>query len=136
MLNLIFKNQTAFTTFEMMFLIVYKYGIQRSFYVCTLRRMDLKVFKETLQNNQPPAGLNNLLTALWYDGKDDWHRAHEIAQDIETSAGSWVHAYLHRKEGDNANAMYWYRKAGKPMPQEGLREEWENIVAAFLALHH
>jgi hypothetical protein len=80
---------------------------------------------------QPPA-LSSLLVALWHDAQGDWHKAHELAQDIETSDGAWVHAYLHRKEGDPSNANYWYRQAGKKFPQQTLRQEWEEIVTELL----
>ncbi len=59
--------------------------------------------------------LQPLLLALWHDAQGDWARAHEVAQDVESSNGAWVHAYLHRKEGDAFNAAYWYRRAGKPV---------------------
>jgi hypothetical protein len=73
-----------------------------------------------------------LLQSLWHDAHGDWHKAHNIAQDIETPAGAWVHAYLHRKEGDIWNADYWYRRAGKTRPEGTLEEEWEQLVRAFL----
>ena len=72
------------------------------------------------------------MRALWYDGKDDWETAHNIAQDIHSEDGSWIHAYLHRKEGDNGNASYWYRRAGKQMPRLTLSEEWDNIAEELL----
>jgi hypothetical protein len=81
---------------------------------------------------QPPA-LSPLLVALWHDAKDDWQKAHELAQDIETSDGACVHAYLHRKEGDTSNASYWYRQAGKKFPQQTLQQEWEEIVTELLS---
>lgn len=73
-----------------------------------------------------------LLQALWFDGKEDWESAHNMAQNVNTSEGSWVHAYLHRKEGDLGNASYWYSRAGKPMAKNSLAEEWEEIVRALL----
>lgn len=73
------------------------------------------------------------LLALWWDGKEDWHRAHEIAQNVTGADGAWVHAYLHRKEGDAGNAAYWYRRAGRPMPEGDLRGEWEGMVREMLA---
>lgn len=94
--------------------------------------MDIATFKSTLQGNQPPEAINPYLTALWYDGKGDWDRAHVIAQDIEDRDGAWVHAYLHRKEGDAGNARYWYDRAGRSMPGYGLEKEWEEIVASLL----
>ena len=89
-------------------------------------------FKASLKKDSPPEGLSPLLQALWYDGKNDWTGSHNIAQDIYTNDGSWIHAYLHRKEGDPGNAAYWYRKAGKPVPTVSLEKEWEAIVRAFI----
>lgn len=73
-----------------------------------------------------------VLLALWFDARGDWAQAHRIAQDVEGVDGAWVHAYLHRKEGDTWNAGYWYRRAGRPEAQGGLRAEWEQIVEALL----
>jgi len=89
-------------------------------------------FVGTLQEMRPPAGVPLLLTALWWDARGDWTRAHEIAQDVESPDGAWVHAYLHRKEGDNRNAGYWYRRAGKTPSQASLGAEWEEIVSELL----
>jgi hypothetical protein len=72
------------------------------------------------------------LQALWLAGKGDWDGAHDLAQRDERGAGDWVHAHLHRKEGDLANAGYWYRRAGKPVARGSLDEEWAAIVAALL----
>jgi hypothetical protein len=72
------------------------------------------------------------LLALWWDAKGDWERAHEIAQEVEGADGAWVHAYLHRKEGDLGNAAYWYRRAGRAMASGDLRVEWEGIVGEML----
>ena len=72
------------------------------------------------------------LLALWWDAKGDWERAHEIAQDVSGADGAWVHAYLHRKEGDLANASYWYRRAGRDVAEGDLRVEWEGIVGEML----
>ncbi len=69
---------------------------------------------------------------LWWDAKDDWTRAHESAQQDEGPEGSWVHAYLHRKEGDQSNAAYWYGRAGKPVCRESLDAEWLGIVTDLL----
>jgi len=80
----------------------------------------------------PPEGLSVYLQALWYDGKGDWDRSHETIQDVPDSTASWIHAYLHRKEGDRSNAAYWYSRAGKTMPFSTLEEEWEQIAAALL----
>ncbi len=72
------------------------------------------------------------LLALWWDAKGDWERAHEIAQDVSGADGAWVHAYLHRKEGDLGNAAYWYRRAGREMATGDLRVEREGIVGELL----
>jgi hypothetical protein len=77
--------------------------------------------------------LDDLLLALWHDGSGHWEKSHEIAQDIHTKEGSWIHAYLHRKEGDLGNAGYWYHKAGKPVPHVSLEQEWEDIVKSLLS---
>jgi len=73
-----------------------------------------------------------LLRALWYDARGDWHRAHTIAQDVDDAGGAWVHAYLHRKEGDLGNAGYWYQRAGRDVASDPLDAEWERIAAALL----
>lgn len=72
------------------------------------------------------------LLALWWDGKGDWEKAHEIAQDVVGADGAWVHAYLHRKEGDVGNAGYWYRRAGRDVARGDLRVEWVAIVTEML----
>lgn len=95
--------------------------------------MDLNDFKESLRANDPPRQLAPLLRAMWYEAKGDWHQAHEIAQTHEDAAAAWVHAYLHRKEGDAPNARYWYRRAGRPFATDAAAEsEWEVIVAELL----
>ena len=94
--------------------------------------MTLSDFKRTFDGSQPPPGLRQALIAMWHDGKGDWHGAHSVAQDITSSDGSWIHAYLHRKEGDASNAAYWYRRAGKPVARGTLDEEWTEIVTALL----
>jgi hypothetical protein len=78
-------------------------------------------------------GLPPLLAAMWWDSQGDWERAHELAQSVNTANGAWVHAYLHRKEGDLGNAEYWYRRAGRQRPTSSLDEEWGEIVSAFSA---
>lgn len=69
---------------------------------------------------------------MWYDARGDWHQAHDLAQGQNDDAGAWVHAYLHRKEGDAANAAYWYRRAQQPFSDLSTEAEWESLVAAFL----
>ena len=94
--------------------------------------MTMSDFKATLARDRPPETLTPLLTALWLDAKGDWEGAHRVAQDVESDDGAWVHAYLHRKEGDTSNAGYWYRRAGKPAARVTLDQEWEEIVSALL----
>jgi hypothetical protein len=89
-------------------------------------------FHQSLSGQAPPPQLSPLLTALWHDKKGDWHTAHELAQDVNTREGSWIHAYLHRKEGDTGNASYWYHRAGRSMPTHSLDAEWEVIVRELL----
>lgn len=85
------------------------------------------------KESAPPAGLSGALAGLWHDAKGDWHAAHTCAQEDHSRDGSWVHAYLHRKEGDPGNAGYWYAKAGRRMPAESvsLAAEWEQIARAL-----
>ncbi len=95
--------------------------------------MDLAAFRASLENPAPPSGLSLALQALWQDGRGDFDAAHELAQRDEGGVGDWVHAYLHRKEGDASNAAYWYRRARRPVCGESLQAEWEAIAAALLA---
>lgn len=88
--------------------------------------------RATLADAAPPTGLDPLLVALWWAARGDWDRAHGIAQDIETGDGAWVHAWLHRVEGDLANAGYWYARAGRPKATGPLDAEWNEIAAALL----
>ncbi len=96
--------------------------------------MTLEQFRESLTAPSPPANLSLALAGLWWDAKGDWIRAHESAQQDEGFAGSWVHAYLHRKEGDTSNAAYWYSRCGRRPPRATIEEEWEEIVAALTNL--
>ena len=89
-------------------------------------------FYTTLFEAAPPAGLSPALQALWYAGKGDWNKAHDITQPGGPEL-DWVHAYLHRVEGDLGNAGYWYRRAGKPVASVPLNEEWAALVRTFLA---
>ena len=90
-------------------------------------------FKRTTSADRPPASLPPALRALWHDAKGDWEAAHQTAQDIDSADGAWIHAYLHRKEGDLGNAAYWYRRANKPDCRSSLEAEWEQIARALLA---
>ena len=94
--------------------------------------MTLDEFKASTSLTTPPKGLNKLLKALWFDGHGDWDQAHDLADSISTNDAAWVHAYLHRKEGDIWNADYWYRRASRSRPNVSLEEEWENLVKYFL----
>ena len=96
--------------------------------------MTFEAFKESLTQPSPPAGLPALLAALWHDARGDWARAHNITQDIESSDAAWVHAYLHRKEGDLSNAGYWYRRADRQTVTDAFDAEWERIVRTLLDL--
>nr|WKN36851.1 hypothetical protein K4G66_31285 [Tunicatimonas sp. TK19036] len=94
--------------------------------------MTLEEYKSTLEQPKAPDQLNNPLKALWYDARDDWEKAHEFAQMENDSESAWVHAYLHRKEGDTLNAQYWYTRASRSMPDQTFTEEWEIIVKNLL----
>ena len=96
--------------------------------------MNLEQFRESLRREDPPRTLNFALAALWWDAKGDWIKAHESAQQDEEPKGSWVHAYLHRKEGDASNAAYWYRRADRAAASGPLEEEWLQITLELLAL--
>ena len=93
----------------------------------------LASFRKSLAKPLPPSGLSSALHALWWEAKGDWAKAHECAQAQDDAVGAWVHAYLHRKEGDPKNAGHWYRLAKKPPAKVPLPEEWAAIAAALLA---
>jgi len=88
-------------------------------------------FLNSIKSTNPP-DVSLYLKALWHDKKNEWDKAHSIAQDIHDPYGSWIHAYLHRVEGDEWNAQYWYSKANRRMPGIALAEEWEQLVNYFL----
>jgi len=92
----------------------------------------LAEFQATLADANPP-DVSLLLVSLWHDARGNWEKAHNIAQDVDDEDGSWVHAYLHRKEGDLGNAGYWYRRASRPVASGSLNVEWNAIVDALLA---
>jgi hypothetical protein len=94
--------------------------------------MTLEDFQNSLTASQPPVDLTPALAGLWWDAKGNWNRAHERAQDDESLDASWVHAYLHRKEGDQENAAYWYRRAAKPICREPFDAEWCHIAGYLL----
>jgi hypothetical protein len=76
--------------------------------------------------------LSPLLRALWHDARGEWDKAHALAQEVDDRNGAWVHAYLHRKEGDLANAAYWYGQAEQPVATDSLEAEWKRIAATLL----
>lgn len=94
--------------------------------------MTLDEFKASLSDDAPPADLSPALSALWLDKKGEWEASHERAQDSGTQDAAWVHAYLHRKEGDASNARYWYNRAGRDFPEQSLDEEWETLAVNLL----
>lgn len=97
--------------------------------------MSFAEFQASLAHESPPAGLSGALQGLWYDARGDWEAAHNGAQADESRDGSWVHAYLHRKEGDRGNAGYWYRRAGRTPPADAvtLADEWTDIARTLTA---
>lgn len=94
--------------------------------------MTFERFRDTLAAEAPPPDLSPGLRAMWEDARGNWNAAHAIAQQIEDKTGSWIHAYLHRKEGDLGNAAYWYRRAGQASTREPHDQEWTRIVNALL----
>ncbi len=90
-------------------------------------------FYESLTEPLPPAHFSVLLKSLWYDAKGDWETAHDLVDSLAGAEAAWVHAYLHRKEGDSWNADYWYARAKKVRPSSTLEEEWESLVMHFMA---
>jgi len=97
--------------------------------------MTLQEFKSSLSQDKPPDNLSETLYALWYDAKGNWNKAHQVAQDINDADGAWVHAYLHRKEGDKSNAQYWYSRAGRKFSNLTFEEEWQEISEALIEKH-
>jgi hypothetical protein len=96
--------------------------------------MSFDEFRQAIRGAaQPPGDLGLPLQALWHDARDDWPRAHACAQQATGRAGAWVHAYLHRKEGDEGNAAYWYARAKRSKPATALEAEWESIARTLLA---
>jgi len=97
--------------------------------------MDFAAFKASGQLDTPPAGLSAPLEALWWDAKGNWSYAHGLVDELETPEAMAVHAYLHRKEGEQSNADYWYRLAGRTYHRRDLAEEWAVLVEGLLARH-
>ncbi|SDD37608.1 hypothetical protein SAMN05216464_101568 [Mucilaginibacter pineti] len=92
----------------------------------------LTEFKASLNLEQPGSNLSVQLKSLWYDAKGDWNKAHAQVDHLKDQQSAWVHAYLHRKEGDSGNAGYWYGKARQILPNISLDVEWEQLVVHFL----
>jgi hypothetical protein len=95
--------------------------------------LDHRSFNDSLRDEIPPRGIEPPLAALWWAKKGDWDKAHRLVMDEASAEAAWVHAYLHRVEGDESNASYWYARAGRPPARGGLDAEWEAIAAALLA---
>ena len=93
---------------------------------------DFNQFLEILNSENPPKEWPLALKALWFDAKGNWKDSHDIAQEMHSDLGSWIHAYLHRKEGDEWNAGYWYRQANKTFPKYSLEDELEEIVRSII----
>ena len=106
-------------------------GLRARAFGATMAIMDLAAFRASLALPSAPSSLSCALCALWL-ARGDWDAAHASAQADEGWAGDWVHAYLHRKEGDSGNAAYWYRRARKPVCRSSLDEEWATIATALL----
>lgn len=85
-----------------------------------------------MSDREIPAGLTVHMQALWYDGKGDWTKAHDLIDSLGDKRSAHLHAYLHRKEGDLWNADYWYTKAGQKRPDISLQEEWDHLVVLFM----
>jgi hypothetical protein len=94
--------------------------------------VNLAEFKSSTSGAAPAPQFDAPLAALWWTAKGGWDQAHKLVQDEPTAEAAWVHAYLHRVEGDIGNAGYWYRQAGKPVASDALETEWEQIVQALL----
>ncbi|WP_298790285.1 hypothetical protein [uncultured Allomuricauda sp.] len=89
-------------------------------------------FQDTLNSSEPPAAWSLALQSLWWDAKGNWDASHNIAQDMNSTMGNWIHAYLHRKEGDDWNAGYWYRQAGRSFPESTFEEELQELVESAI----
>jgi hypothetical protein len=92
----------------------------------------LEEFRDSVAAGAPQEGLSAPLTALWWDAKGDWTRAHALVDELETKDGMAVHAYLHRKEGAASNAEYWYARAGRGFRRASLQQEWAALVERLL----
>ncbi len=98
-----------------------------------MKPLDYYEFLMNLSSEAPPIGWSLALKALWFDAKGNWDASHGIAQNMHNDVGSWIHGYLHRKEGDEFNAGYWYRRAHKPIPKISTNKELREIVEYILS---
>jgi hypothetical protein len=96
----------------------------------------MKSFQESLAKDSPAAHFSVYLKSLWYDAKGDWERAHALIDQLPGADAAWLHAYLHRKEGDSWNADYWYARAKKSRPNCSLEDEWANLADYFIKKIH
>lgn len=94
--------------------------------------LDEKIIAGFLNSKDAIKDYNPIIKALWYDGNGDWGKAHEQVDSLEGKPAARIHAYLHRKEGDQWNADYWYRRAGEARPDLSLEEEWEDLLSRYL----
>ena len=94
--------------------------------------MTLDDFKKSIDNGKRPNGVSPALLAMWCEARGEWDEAHRIVQESDERSAAWVHAYLHRKEGDTSNAGYWYSRAGRKMSDRSFEHEWEEIVARLI----
>jgi hypothetical protein len=94
--------------------------------------MNLEKFKKSIAEEKPPSELSTPLAALWWDAKGDWDKAHALVDELEDRESMAVHAYLHRKDGQAANADYWYRRAGRDFHRHALEAEWRTLVEGLL----
>ena len=90
-------------------------------------------FRQSLKLESPPDIWPEALRAVWWEANGEWDNSHNIAQDIQSDVGNWIHAYLHRKEGDDWNAGYWYRRANREFPKSTLDEELDTIITHILS---
>lgn len=95
--------------------------------------MTLEEFQQAVDSRTKPPGLSHPLMALWYAAQDNWDQAHDFAQRNNDAESAWVHAYLHRREGDLVNANYWYTRASRTAPEQPIEEEWQTIAQSLLS---
>ena len=94
--------------------------------------MTARELRESVAGAEPPAGLSVPVEALWWEAKGEWARAHGLVDELETPEGMAVHAYLHRREGAEGNAEYWYKRAGRKFHREEMDDEWEALAEGLL----